>query len=162
MKTIKKNSAGFTIIESMIAIALLLIGITGMITLINRSLGFTTNVFNKLTASNLAQEGVEIIRNIRDTNWLNNQDWDNGLVDGTYQAGYSSKTLQIFTDLPLLYDETTGLFNYDAGTETLYKRKIEIKHLSDNEIRIQTIVSWTSKGGSVFDTVVEDHLYNWL
>lgn len=158
----KKNNSGFTIIEAMIAIGLILVGIMGTITLINRSLGFTSNVFNKLTASYLGQEGVEIIRNLRDTNWLNQQDWAAGLADGDYQADYSTKTLQIFADLPLLYDETTGLYGYGAGTETIYTRKIQIKHFGENEIRVQVTVSWIGKGGAIFNTVIEDHLFNWL
>ena len=122
----------------------------------------TTQLVKRLQDFALAQEGVEIVRNIRDTNWLNGQAWDNGIIDGAYQVDYSSTDLQIYNDLPLLYDESIKLFKYDTGTETIYKRKIEIKHLNASEIRIQVTVTWIGKGDNPFETVVEDHLYNWL
>lgn len=32
----------------------------------------------------LAEEGLEIVRNMRDSNWLQNKDFQSGLKDGTY------------------------------------------------------------------------------
>ena len=146
----------------MIAIGLILVGLVGVITLINRSLGFSSLAFNKLVSSNLAQEGVEIVRNIRDTNWINHQAWDAGLPDGTYQADYSSKSLDLYTDLALLFDDTTGLYGYNAGSDTIYKRKIELNHISPEELQVKITISWIGRGGGSFDTVVEDHLFNWF
>lgn len=158
----RDNQKGFTLVESMIAVGIIVTSLVSILVLINRSLGFSSLAFNKLVAGNLAQEGIEIVRNIRDTNWLNQKAWDNGLDDGVYQADYSSKSLAIYTDQPLLFEENTGVFNYALGTETTYKRKIELKHISTNELRVQVTISWVGRGGGTFDTVVEDHLFNWL
>jgi len=161
-KTKKIYQRGFTLVESMIAVGLIVTGVMGILTLISRSLGFSGLAYNRLVAANLAQEGVEVVRNMRDTNWLNQQTWDNGLSDGTYQVTYASQTLQGYADQPLLLDENTGLFNYETGKEMLYKRKIELTHMSRNELRVRVTISWIGRGGGKFDTVIEDHLFNWF
>jgi len=157
-----KNQKGFTLIEAMIAIGLIVTGLTGVLVLINRAIGFNSLAFNRLVASSLAQEGVEVVRNIRDTNWLNQRPWDNGLPEGTYQVQYNSKQLSLYTDQPLLFDENTGFFNYESGSSTPYKRKIELKRISADEIRVLVTVSWIGRGGGDFNLVVEDHLFNWF
>lgn len=152
---------GFTLIESMIAIGLIVTGVVGILTLINRSLGFSGLAYDRLVAANLAQEGVEVVRNIRDTNWIKQRPWNNGLGMGTYQVDYSSQALQSYTNQPLLIDGETGLFNYAAGNTTSYFRKVELTPISSDEIQVQITVSWTGRGGGQFNTVVEDHLFNW-
>jgi Tfp pilus assembly protein PilV len=161
-KTKKNYQCGFTLVESMIAVGLIVTGVMGVLTLVSRSLGFSGLAFNRLVAANLAQEGVEVVRNIRDTNWLNKQGWDNGLADGTYQLSYASQALEIDTDQSLLLDETTGLFNYEAGKQTPYKRKVELTHTSSNELKVAVTISWIGRGGGKFDTIIEDHLFNWF
>ena len=159
-KKIKLNS-GFTLIESMIAITLIIVTISGLLILVNRSLGYANLAFNRLTAANLGQEGIELVRNIRDTNWLNQKNWLTGLDDGTYQIDHTNNALMPYTDQPLLLEETLG-YNYTAGDATIYYRKIEISKISNNEIRVKCTVTWSAKGGKNFDTVVEQHLLNWL
>lgn len=161
-KTKKNYQRGFTLVESMIAVGLIVTGVMGVLTLISRSLGFSGLAFNRLVAANLAQEGVEVVRNIRDTNWLNHRVWDFGLADGAYQVSSASQALEIDTDQFLLLDETTGLFNYESGKETFYKRKVELTRLNPNEVMVQVTVSWIGRGGGQFNTVIEDHLFNWF
>lgn len=158
-----KKENGFTLIESMIAVALIVSGLTGILTLINRAFGFSNNAFNRLTAANLAQEGIELVRNTRDNNWLNRRAWDFGLADdgcgGPYQADYK-EGLKCHNGQPLLFDENIG-YNNTEGKVSFFERKLFIQHISSNEIKITVIVSWKARGAS-FETVVEDHLYNWL
>ena len=60
----------FTLLESIIAIYVFLLGIVGAMTLANAALSSTAIFKDQLIASNLAQEGVEIVRNMRDTDFL--------------------------------------------------------------------------------------------
>ncbi len=66
----QKTKAGETLLEVMIAIVVVMIGAATATSLIISAI--KANVFNKdlLTALNLAQEGVEYMRNVRDTNWI--------------------------------------------------------------------------------------------
>lgn len=149
----------------MIAIALIVSGITGLMVLVNRSMGFANLAFNQLTAANLAQEGVELVRNIRDNNWINRNkiNWLDGLNNGTYQIDYTNNELSDYQALPLLFDETLG-YNYTVGDTTFYYRKIVLETYLDKpyELSVKSIITWSAKGGKNFETIAEDHLFNWL
>lgn len=66
----KKLSNGFTVVEAMVAISILLLSITGAFTVAQSSLQSTNYAKNKTTAYYLAQEGLEYIRHLRDNNGL--------------------------------------------------------------------------------------------
>ncbi len=69
MKFILKNR-GETIVEVLVATVLLVTVLAGSFVVLNRASRANINVQNRIVAINLAREGVEIVRNIRDTNWL--------------------------------------------------------------------------------------------
>ncbi|MDA1334886.1 MAG: hypothetical protein O2794_02620 [bacterium] len=60
----------FTLLESIVAIYVLLLGIVGAITLAERNITAVLILKDQLIAANLAQEGLELIRNKRDSNFL--------------------------------------------------------------------------------------------
>ena len=61
---------GFTLVEVLVSIFIVTVGAGGAFSLVQKTLNFTTNAALQLEASYLAQEGIEIVRNIRDTNLL--------------------------------------------------------------------------------------------
>ncbi len=61
------NARGFTLIESLVAITILVIGVLGPLTIAVRGISDGLYARNNLVAAFLAQEGVEVIRNLRDT-----------------------------------------------------------------------------------------------
>lgn len=65
-----KNKKGETILETIIAMGVLMIGITLASTIIGSSLRNINASKNRIIAINIAREGIEAVRNIRDTNWL--------------------------------------------------------------------------------------------
>lgn len=70
---------GFTIIEVMMAVTVLSVGIMGVVSAINYNISVASNAVNRTIAANLAQEGIELVRNIRDTNWITpGNAWDDG------------------------------------------------------------------------------------
>lgn len=68
------NQKGQTIIETVIGIVILIMGITASVGLATFALNSTSNVTKQLVATGLAREGVEALRNMRDTNWLQSAD----------------------------------------------------------------------------------------
>jgi len=70
MKFNKKNQKGFTFTELLIALVLITVGILTSIGLITFSFTRTMKLSPRLTASYLTQEGVEVIRRIREDNWI--------------------------------------------------------------------------------------------
>lgn len=156
----RQNVAGFTLIETMVAVGIIVIGLVSALTLITNSLFYVSNIGDRLIAANLTAEGLEVARNIRDNNWLQNLSWNNGFTDGDYQATYSSIALSPYSGNPLLFDSSTGLYNYSTGTATLYVRKISIFNPSGYEIRVISTVTWQRRG-ITYSNSAESHLFNW-
>ena len=66
-----KLSKGFTLIELIISVFILSVAVVGIFNAFSIMIILTSDAADRLTATYLAQEGEEIVRNIRDTNWLN-------------------------------------------------------------------------------------------
>lgn len=110
---LKKN--GFTLVEMVITIGVFTVGIMGAFTLALSNLNVVKDNFNRVLASNLAREGLEIIRNTRDSNWLKIDsnvdcdditnglqlcDWDENLNNGAnlfFLADYNNTTVTSLT-----------------------------------------------------------------
>ena len=87
----KKNS--FTLLEVILAITVLTLAIGGSFVLVSQAIASVSAVQSKLIASYLVQEGIEIVKNIRDTNWLKIQPWDQSLEEGDYGVYYDDLSL---------------------------------------------------------------------
>src|SRR3989344_1002071 len=74
---------GFTLIESLVAISILVAVITGTTKAIQT--GISSYIFSKdqIIAFYLAQEGFEQLRNIRDENSLNDRNWLSGITQNS-------------------------------------------------------------------------------
>ena len=75
-----KAKEGFTLVESLVAIAVFTVGISAAIFVIQQSFFVGARVKNKIIAAHLAQEGIEVIRNIRDRNWIQGKVYNVGDV----------------------------------------------------------------------------------
>jgi hypothetical protein len=72
---------GQGILEVVVAISVIIMGLVSIISLVIFNINTQGYSHNMLIASNLAREGVEVIRNIRDSNWLDTtKEWDDGLI----------------------------------------------------------------------------------
>lgn len=84
MEKIKKHKTGFTLVETILAISVVSIAIATATQLTQSSLKMGRASMNQYVAFHLAEEGLEIVRNLRDSNWLQNKTWRGGLDDATY------------------------------------------------------------------------------
>ena len=64
---VNKSNKGFTLVETLVAISIFTVSILGLMSVLTQSIANITYAKEKLTASYLAQEGIEYIRNMRDT-----------------------------------------------------------------------------------------------
>jgi len=70
IKEINKKKDSFTLIEVLIALIVLSVGILSVIALSSKSYAAISLQKNKLIANNLAREGIELVTNVRNENWL--------------------------------------------------------------------------------------------
>ncbi|TSC78670.1 MAG: Uncharacterized protein G01um101433_131 [Parcubacteria group bacterium Gr01-1014_33] len=93
--------SGFTILETLIAFSVITAALLGPVALVTRSLYSAPFSKNKLVATNLAQEGIELIRAIRENNaiceqkgappsWKWDRDFDGG---GKLHSGSNNLTI---------------------------------------------------------------------
>jgi hypothetical protein len=158
---------GFTIIELIISIFILSIALVGIFSAFSIVAVLTSDAVDRLTATYLAQEGMEIVRNIRDTNWLNMDagtppyaTWLDGLdiCDRGCQADYAASTM-----FPqpgsgeYLKINSNGFYVYDSSNpnKTKFKRKITINCIPGNDcgtdyaISVSVQVSWDEKANII-------------
>ena len=65
-----KKQSGESVVEVLVAATLLVAVLTTAFVALNRAASANVNVGNRIVAINIAREGIEAVRNIRDTNWL--------------------------------------------------------------------------------------------
>lgn len=153
---------GFTLIETVVAIFILTTGTMGAFSIIQKTVTFISVSSSQLIASYLAQEGVEIVRNFRDSNYLQGLVWDNGLAGcaAGCEVDYNDPALLPWTDPGRFLKVGSGLlYNYDIGNDTFYKRKITITP-GVNVLNILVEVSWQERDGS-YQVAAETRLNNW-
>lgn len=175
-----KGDKGFTIIEIIVAIFVLTVGIIAAYIAVQSPLHYANVYKDQLFASYLAQEGVELVRNIRDTDWLQGfapDDWKVGLVasagftgcdpvSGYFcELGYDDTALLSYPNASLghkLKIDSENFYNYNTGELTNFRRKITIAAENyDSEERLRVTVS-VFQGDSISPLVtVEESLYNW-
>ena len=162
---------GYLLIESMVAITVVVVGLLGIFALLSQALGLNRVVADRYVASYLAAEGIEIVKNIIDDNVLAGRAWNDGLADGRYQLDYAAEGLgtECGSSCPqlLYFDPNRKLYSYAAGgRKTNFNRVITITALTDSEglaqaIRVSSRVQWTTRGSGEFALTVEDHFYNY-
>lgn len=151
---------GFTLIEAIVSLMVLTLGIIPAYYLSQASQNIGNSIRDNLVAANLAQEGVEVIHGIRDTNWFNGQAFGNGLTAGSYEVEWNSALpLVSFQDRYLRLD-SNGRYSYVAGTDTSFKRRITITPVGTEELKVVSEVTWADRNRNR-SVQVESHLFNW-
>lgn len=161
----KINFNGFTLLEVIVAIFLILTGLIAILTLINYSLGTAKASEMRVVASFLAQEGIEVVRYTREVN-SNWGDWYNSFATGTpvsFLVQYNDQSLirNFVADAPLILDNN-GYYQYDdvSGKITPFYRKVTLTKLGANEVKVLVEVKWKDKTGWKY-LLAEDRLWNW-
>lgn len=163
------DQKGFTLVEVMVALSIAAVGIIGAYELVNRSLSMSNTAAKRFGAVYLANEGLEIARNIRDTNYLKLYydgfgNWDDGLdgcasgCGGDYSAGALDPSPSSYNE-PLKL--SGGFFGYLEGNDTAYKRKITVENRVDY-LEVSVEVKWgDGDWGGGDSAIARENLYNW-
>ncbi len=104
---LSKNNKGFTVVEALVAVSILLLAISGTFAVAQSSLQFSSMVKNKVTAYYLAQDAIEYIRHLRDNNGLEMLENANSDVAPYWLDGFAAgEGSACFTGTPTLPTKT--------------------------------------------------------
>jgi|SRR6185295_6292436 len=169
MKT-KQKSRGFTLIETFVAISVLLISLAGPLSIAATALKSAYVARDEITAFYLAQEGLEYAHAVRDENYLGSTPWLttlDGCINKYCNVDFPNFIRTIYNtsaSVPALYFGGNNLYNTTSGgTVSPFKRYMTITNVAgtDDEVIVRVTVSWVTAGISRSFTLSE-HLFNWL
>ncbi len=170
--------SGFTLVEAMVAISILSLSITGPMVIAQKGIGSAIYARDQITAFYLAQEAVEYVRNVRDSNRINGSAWlsylSPCLAGGTCQidARYTDYTnASAISSCPsgtcsrLSFDITQALYGYGSGgswRNTPFTRSVQITETgADKEAVISVVVSWnTNLFSPLRSFTVKEYIFN--
>lgn len=172
-------SGGFTFVETLVAISVLLLAVAGPLYLASQGLRAARIARDQIQANYIAQEAIEFIRYWRDGNALDGDDWMTGIdpscFDGACTMDFYSGVTPFFacgkdTECPLQFEEDTGKYGYGSGigqgllsgwVETKFTRRITITPVvAGGEIEVAVTVSW--QDGVLNRTyTLQENLLNW-
>lgn len=171
MHTAQHTERGFTLIETFVAVTLLAIAVAGPMTIANKSVHTARISKQRVTATYLAQEAIEYVRKVRDTNFLRGNSWLNGLQNCTNPAGNKWCTVDTYNEsvnhcggnCDPLQRNGVGYYNQQSGPQTPYTRIFSIENIEPSdpsEVKVTVEVSWEANGRT-YTEVVHDNMTNW-
>lgn len=160
----KKRIRGFSLIEVIIAVFIILVGFLTVLSLMSSSLKGLFDSRDQIIASLLAQESIELARNIRDNAWFCGSSSCLSFASFPSNNSSASECIIDFADTSIanancgagkiktLYNNS-GQYRSDdfkgTGTQTKFSRKIDIVYDSGSsasaaEATVTSMVIWGS------------------
>jgi hypothetical protein len=161
----RKNNSGVTLMETIVALGILVLGISSSLALMTSSMAFSSFSEQQVVVVNLAREGIELIRSLRSS------DGFSSLTNGDYVIEADESGNLSLTGVSLVEAGISGCdgcrlyfnnghYNHVPSEEvSIYKRLISISD-SDNGKKIISQVYWSERGRDHYFTL-EAHLTDW-
>jgi prepilin-type N-terminal cleavage/methylation domain-containing protein len=174
------KNQGFTLIEVLIACFVITIGVIASYIMVQQIFAQTFDASTRLSAIYLAKEGSEIVRNIRDSAWIQDLAWtSNGLNAGYWEGDYLNISNLVSCDscngsdsndfnrlrfIRIRSNLNPPFYNYAQGNNTIFKRRIRIERPATGPNAgaiIATVdVLWQDKGATK-KVSIQSFLYDW-
>lgn len=123
-----RDKKGFTLLETLIALAVVTVGALAVFALMNRTLLTTERNRQSIVTVNLAREGLELVRSIRDSSAsgflaLENGNW---IIDSqdTYNLATLADTSQVENCTNCLLYITDGQYSHTASAQATGVRRL--------------------------------------
>lgn len=158
-----KKSPAFTLVEIIVILFIISVGLIGVLSLVIQNMQSQIINKNNIIAYQLAQEGLELVRKTRDTNWANANPWRQGLADGTYYMDYLDAIPQFLGNdtESILYKDASGNYLHEGTSgQTRFSRNIVLTTRDDGSIRAVANVIWSDRTRT-FNYYLETWLYDW-
>lgn len=176
---VSRNKQGFTLVETLVAISILMIAITGPLTIASKALTTALTSRDQVIATFLVQDVHEYIHNIKDRNLYRNNPWlqdlGNGtsctvsspcIIDTSGVLGSPAAATAVSGNNTQLYRDSIGRYTHVAtnNTRTIFNRQFYIEELPLQDLgqtyqaRVVVKVSWMN-AGSPFETTFDTYIY---
>lgn len=158
------DSDGFTIVETLVAVTIMMISIIGPLTIAQKSLLAAVYAKDQVIASFLAQDLMENVINIIDTKKIDDASFtvDTWLTDNSEDYRWChNESYHCPLHTQSSYPQLNGVYTIygSPNPQTRFSRKVNLTMVSDNEALIKVSVRWTN--GTVENTaIVESHIFN--
>jgi len=172
-KKTQQTNRGFTLLETMVAIFILVLSITGPMVFAQSGLRAAFLARDQITAFFLAQDAIETIKNLRDENGLNGDAWLTNICTDSPCTVYIDTTEENPVTASCvggvcnpLETDAFGRFVYGLNppNPSRFTRTITVNETVPNiEAQLIVEVSWDSNV-RVGDAriVVQENIYNWI
>ncbi len=175
-----QTQTGFTLVETLVALSIFTTAIVAIIVVSAGGIGNLQIAEKRAQGSFLAQEGIELVRNIRDSAMLagtNGSGWttfitsnSGGIAACTNGASCTIDPITLAVTAcvgscpPIRHDLSGGIGTYDytSTTASVFVRTIQVSFAAPgttDEVRVTSTVSWP-EGTTQSLTLTED-LFNW-
>lgn len=148
-----KNKRGFTIIETLVAVTILMISIVGPLTIAQKSLMASIYARDQVTASFLAQDIIEKIKNDKSNALLLNT------VFGTWVSNYQNPCGQN-SSIGILRVQNDGtLSTSGTNTPSKFSCTVTLTPVTATEVKVVVTIFWTT--GTLQNSVVlQDNFFD--
>jgi len=168
----RRVRSAFSLVEIVVILFIISLGLVGILSLIIQNIQSQSYNKNNFIAYQLAQEGVELIRQVRDSNWKNGVNFGTNLVP---LSGFVAEYYMDYRDtmphdassnptlLTILKQDSAGFYFHgatSAATTTPFSRLIRVTDLSENNFRVNSLVSWQDHNRN-YSYDLETFLYDW-
>jgi Tfp pilus assembly protein PilV len=168
----RRSRRAFSLVEIIVILFIISLGLMAILSLIIQNIQSQSYNRNNLTAYQLAQEGIEMIRKVRDSNWKVSAAFTLGLATTTgttyqnymdYRDTWPHDASANPTLLTILKQDSAGLYFHDSvspATTSPFSRLIRTKKLDNNSLQVNSVVSWQDHNRN-YSYDLETILYNW-
>ncbi|MDO8240729.1 MAG: prepilin-type N-terminal cleavage/methylation domain-containing protein [Candidatus Moranbacteria bacterium] len=149
----QSNRQGFSLVEVLFSVFLVSIGLLASLQLLSKGLTESLDSRDQSIASGLAQEGIELVRNVRDNNWATadaGKSFAHFVLGGDCRIDKSyayPASIDCTAGVPAkrLYIDSTGFYGHSSvnSTATKFYRKLIISGATD-----RTVISMVAWNGS--------------
>lgn len=169
--------AAFSLIETAIVLFVVSLGLLALVTLSVNNVKSRTVNKNALTAQFLAAEGLDLVRNVRDNNFLENTTstpiaWDRYIVPSstgaTYKVDFQTFQPTAITGLSqaklqLATSTNANFYVHNAGApDSLFSRLITLTGADASPVSstVAVLVQWNDQG-QTYSYTLSSLLYDW-
>ncbi len=171
----KKNKSAFSLLETVVVLFIVSIGLVSILSVTVDSMRAQNLNKNSLVAYHLAEEGLELVKNVRDTNFIQNTTstpvaW-NHYIEGEsgankYRVDYATFEPTVIPDiteakLQLSTGANPGFYLHSTSSpDSIFSRMITIDPINASSSALTSLVEWVDQG-QTYQVELNSILYGW-